>query len=97
MDIRTDFQSLQHVSGEAAVNRSERPSEVAGATNSSAASADEAHLSSAAKMATQTGALPDVRAEKVAGVQAALAAGTYNVSSSEVAGKLIDHMLGNRD
>ena len=97
MDIRTDFQSLQHVSGDAAVARSERASEVAGSTNNPAPPADEAHLSSAAKMVTQTGSLPDVRAEKVASVQAALAAGTYNVSSSEVAGKLIDHMLGNRD
>jgi negative regulator of flagellin synthesis FlgM len=97
MDIRTDFQSLQRVSGEASVARNERAAEVAGSTSNPAASADEAHLSSAAKMATQTRSLPDVRAEKVAGVQAALAAGTYNVSSSEVAGKLIDHMLGNRD
>ena len=97
MDIRTDFQNLQRISGEAAVPRSERAAGVAGSTNSSAPSSDEAHLSSAAKMATQTGSLPDVRADKVAGVQAALAAGTYNVSSSEVAGKLIDHMLGNQD
>jgi negative regulator of flagellin synthesis FlgM len=97
MDIRTDFQSLQRVSGEGSVARSDRAPEVAGPTNSSAGSTDEAHLSSVAKMATQTGSLPDVRADKVAGVQAALAAGTYNVSSSEVAGKLIEHMLGNRD
>jgi anti-sigma28 factor (negative regulator of flagellin synthesis) len=35
-----------------------------------------------------------VRPEKVAGIQAALAAGTYNVPASAVAAKLVDAMLG---
>ncbi len=97
MDIRTNFQSVQHLPGEAEVARNERTPEVTGSANTSAASADETHLSSAAKMLTQADSLPDVRAEKVASVQTALAAGTYNVSSSDVAAKLVDHMLGNRD
>jgi anti-sigma28 factor (negative regulator of flagellin synthesis) len=36
----------------------------------------------------------DVRMEKVNAVQQALASGAYNVPASEVAGKMIDHMLG---
>jgi anti-sigma28 factor (negative regulator of flagellin synthesis) len=32
--------------------------------------------------------------DKVTQVQQALAAGTYNVPSSEVAGKMLDQMLG---
>lgn len=37
----------------------------------------------------------DVRADKVATLQSAIAAGTYNVSSSDVADSLIKHLLGN--
>jgi anti-sigma28 factor (negative regulator of flagellin synthesis) len=32
--------------------------------------------------------------DKVAAIQQALASGTYNVPASEVAGKMIDQMLG---
>jgi anti-sigma28 factor (negative regulator of flagellin synthesis) len=35
-----------------------------------------------------------VRTDKVAGVQAAIAAGTYNVPTSAVASKMVDAMLG---
>ncbi|HEX7728240.1 MAG TPA: flagellar biosynthesis anti-sigma factor FlgM [Terracidiphilus sp.] len=35
----------------------------------------------------------DVRSEKVASIKAALAAGTYNVPASAVAGKVVDSML----
>jgi anti-sigma28 factor (negative regulator of flagellin synthesis) len=38
-----------------------------------------------------------VRAEKVAAVQAALAAGTYDVSASAVASKLVDAMIGGQE
>lgn len=58
------------------------------------AGADEATLSFAASLAAQTPADSDVRTEKVAEVQQALAAGEYNVPSAAVAGKVIDHMLG---
>jgi len=36
----------------------------------------------------------DVRTDKVAGIQSALAAGTYNVSASAVATKVVNSMLG---
>jgi anti-sigma28 factor (negative regulator of flagellin synthesis) len=35
-----------------------------------------------------------VRTDKVAGIQAALAAGTYGVPASAVASKMVDAMLG---
>jgi len=50
-------------------------------------------LSAAATEASQAAAEPDVRMDKVAAVQAALAAGTYDVPAAAVAGKVIDAML----
>jgi hypothetical protein len=36
----------------------------------------------------------DVRMDKVASIQAALASGTYNVPASAVASKMVDSMMG---
>jgi anti-sigma28 factor (negative regulator of flagellin synthesis) len=41
-----------------------------------------------------TAAESDVRTDKVAAVQAALEAGTYDVPASAVASKVVDAMLG---
>jgi negative regulator of flagellin synthesis FlgM len=57
--------------------------------------ADQTHLSAAANIVSQSLGQTDVRTEKVASVQAAIASGSYHVDTSQVAGKLIDHMLGN--
>jgi flagellar biosynthesis anti-sigma factor FlgM len=37
---------------------------------------------------------PDIRSEKVASLQQAIAAGNYSVSSSDVADKIIESLLG---
>jgi len=55
---------------------------------------DQATLSSAASLAASAAPDSDVRMDKVAAVQKALADGTYNVPASDVAGKMIDQMLG---
>lgn len=54
---------------------------------------DTAHLSSVGGQVTQATSAPDVRLDKVAAIQSALAAGTYSVSASQVASKLVDSML----
>jgi negative regulator of flagellin synthesis FlgM len=54
---------------------------------------DQTHLSQAAVAASATSHDSDVRPEKVAAIQQALANGSYAVSPSDVAGKLIDHLL----
>jgi negative regulator of flagellin synthesis FlgM len=54
---------------------------------------DRATLSSAGESALQAAGDSEVRMEKVAAVQAALAAGTYKVAAMDVAGKIIDSML----
>lgn len=96
MNIRDGFLSLQQVFGNGPVDPSVQATakaQAATAAGKEGLPADEARVSSAASLATQAASAPDVRMEKVTPIQQALAAGTYKVSDSAVAGKLIDHML----
>jgi negative regulator of flagellin synthesis FlgM len=54
---------------------------------------DHADLSQAAVLAAAAASLPEVRSDKVAAIQESLANGSYAVSASDLAGKLIDHLL----
>jgi flagellar biosynthesis anti-sigma factor FlgM len=67
---------------------------VAAASTGAGLSSDRATLSSAGSEVASTASDPAVRSGKVASVQAALAAGTYNVAPSLVAAKVVDSMLG---
>jgi flagellar biosynthesis anti-sigma factor FlgM len=53
---------------------------------------DQAQVSAAGTLAAT--ASPDVRTEKVAAIQTAIASGNYNVSAAAVASKLVSSMLG---
>ncbi len=55
---------------------------------------DATRLSTASAAVAQAAAGPDVRTEKVAALQAAIAKGTYIVSAGDVADKLIGSLLG---
>jgi len=55
---------------------------------------DRTEVSTAASLAHQAMSVPDVRMDKVAAVQQALANGTYQVSAADVADKLIHQMTG---
>jgi negative regulator of flagellin synthesis FlgM len=92
MNVKNDLQGLQEIFSSREVTRS-RSGEAPPATDLTADTRDEATLTSAATLAAQTAAGSDVRLEKVAEVQEALAEGRYTVPSTEVAGKLIDQML----
>ena len=94
MKIQSDLQGLQQIlsgtglaSGKTAGVQS---------TGSVPGSSDEAHLSAAAYLASQAIALPEIDMQKVAAVQTALANGSYQVSSSDVAAKLISQMRLNQ-
>ncbi len=85
-----------------APNLPDSPSSRIGAVGNAAAPAaapsgsfdpDQTHLSQAAVAASATSSLSDVRLDKVASIQQALASGSYSVSPSDLAGKLIDHLL----
>lgn len=55
---------------------------------------DKANLSSTSGMIAHALEGSDVRTDKVAALQQAIASGSYQVSSSQVAGKMIDSLLG---
>jgi negative regulator of flagellin synthesis FlgM len=94
MDVRNSMDGLRSLLG---VN-SPAPSGTQGKGNTEAAgssfSTDRATLSSAASEMSQAAADEGVRMDKVASIQAALAAGTYSVPATAVASKVIDSMLG---
>jgi len=95
MNVRNDLQPVQPIAGDNQLSVVEKPSAAAN-PSTSAVSADQAHLSGAASLISHAASLSDVRAEKVQSVQAAIANGSYSVSSSDVARSLMDHMLGNQ-
>lgn len=89
MNVQNDLQGIPQVAGPTEVSGAKPP-----ATQSSDTlnKTDEAHLSTASHLVSQALALPDVRTEKIASIQSALASGSYQVSSSDLAAKLIDQM-----
>lgn len=95
MDIRSGLDGLKTLLGVSQAT----PIAPQGARSSQAAEtssmgSDRATLSSAGNEVSQTAADGGVRMDKVTGIQAALAAGTYNVPASAVASKMVDAMLG---
>ena len=64
-----------------------------GVSTQVSAQADQANLSSAGGIMAQALEGSDARSVKVAALQQAIASGSYNVPSSDVAEKLIDSLL----
>jgi negative regulator of flagellin synthesis FlgM len=93
MDIRNSLDGLKSLLGvtEPSVAQAQAKNNPpsTGALNS-----DRATVSSAGSEVANALVDTGVRTDKVAAVQAALAAGTYNVAASAVASKLVDSMLG---
>lgn len=96
MNIGDGFRDLQRVFGSEGTEQAAQKSAKTNATSpgSQEVAADHAHLSSAATLATTSAnEASDVRMDKVAAVQRALAASTYQVSSTDVAASLMTQML----
>jgi negative regulator of flagellin synthesis FlgM len=93
MNVNNNLQGLQQLLSSEPV-KSAAPKTGASSSHAISSGKDQATLSSAASMAAASAPDSDVRMDKVASVQQALAAGTYNVPASAVAGKMMDHLLG---
>ncbi len=74
-------------------NATEKSTSVTTSGSANTVSSDRANLSAASSVLAQALSGDDVRTEKVAALQQAIASGTYNVSSSDVADKLIQSLL----
>jgi len=94
MDIRSSLEGLRSIFGAAQVTPAAPQAKSGAQASPSALGSDRATLSSAANEVAQTASEPEVRTEKVASIQAQLAAGTYNVPASAVASKLVESLLG---
>jgi negative regulator of flagellin synthesis FlgM len=93
MDIRSSLDGLKSLLG-VPTPAPAAPQTKTGATAAGGGfSSDRATLSNAGSEVSQTAAEPEARMDKVASVQAALAAGTYNVPASAVASRVVDAML----
>ncbi len=93
MDIRSSLDGLKSLLGVNPPAPAATQPRSTTAAGGSALASDSATLSSAGSEVSQTASESDVRTDKVASVQAALAAGTYNVPASAVASKVVDAML----
>lgn len=93
MDIRNSLDGLRSLLGVNQTAPSAPQGKSSTATAGSGFDSDLATLSSAGNEVSQTASAEGVRTDKVSAVQAALAAGTYNVAASAVATKVVDSMM----
>jgi len=97
MDIRNSTEGLKTLLGVPSAGPAQtQPGRNGSAVSTNSLAGDTATLSSAGTEILQAASAAGVRADKVAAVQGALAAGTYNVPASAVAAKVVDAMLGGR-
>jgi negative regulator of flagellin synthesis FlgM len=94
MDIRSSLDGLKSLLGVTTPTPPAPQARSGTAASASALGSDLATFSSAGSEVSLTASDPGVRTDKVAEIQAALAAGTYNVPASAVASKVVDSMLG---
>jgi flagellar biosynthesis anti-sigma factor FlgM len=86
-DTDGDVLSLGETSGNSGANAISE-------SDQSLLNSDQTIVSSTGGAMLQAMSASDVRTDKVASLQAAIANGSYNVSSQDVAQKLVDSMLG---
>ncbi len=93
MDVRNNLDGLRSLLGVNSPSTSAASQTSGSQAGASNLSGDSATLSSVGSEVSQQAVGDGVRMDKVAAVQAALAAGTYGVPASAVAAKMVDAML----
>jgi flagellar biosynthesis anti-sigma factor FlgM len=93
MDIRSSLDGLKSIFGATPTAPSAPQTRPGAAAGSAGLTSDLATFSNAGAQVAQAGAGDDVRWDKVASIQSQIAAGTYNVPASAVAGKVIASLL----
>jgi negative regulator of flagellin synthesis FlgM len=94
MDISNNLEGLKSLLGtQVATPAATQQVKGGTAATTSALGGDQATVSSAGNGVSQMAGDSDVRTDKVSTVQAALATGSYDVSASLVATKVVDSML----
>jgi negative regulator of flagellin synthesis FlgM len=94
MDIRNSLDGLKSLLGATPSAPASPQTRTSTSTGPSALTSDRATFSSAGSEVASTASDSGVRMDKVASIQAALAAGTYNIAPSAVASRMVDAMLG---
>jgi len=95
MDIRNNLDGLQSILDPSSTTTQKvRSSTSSKTSDEQPAKCDHASLSYAGTEALNSAHGLDVRSDKVAAIQNAIANGTYHVPASAVAGKMVDAMLG---
>lgn len=96
MGIRSGLDGLKTLLGVSPATQSQpdhEPVRTVASVGAESVLTDHATLSNAGSEVSQAAANDGVRLDKVASIQSALAAGTYNVPASTVAAKVMDVML----
>ncbi len=96
MDIRSSLEGLKSLLGTPAAAPAASQQPRSSGASVSALGSDRATFSSAASEVAETAGDSSVRMDKVAGIQAALATGSYNVSAGAIASKVVDSMIGSQ-
>jgi negative regulator of flagellin synthesis FlgM len=94
MDIRSGFEGLKSILGVSQPTPAPTQPKSNTAVGGSGLGNDQATFSNAASAVSQGSGDSGVRTDKVAQIQAALAAGTYSISPSALASRMVDSMLG---
>lgn len=93
MDISSSLDGLRSLLGVNSAAPAATPAKSGSPPANGGLGSDLATVSSAANEVSQTAGGDNVRLDKVAQIQAALASGTYFVPASAVASKVVDSML----